>query len=241
MLSWQLNDRAKKPTQNLHWGYKQQPESPLTEDLSTQESHHDHGRVFSRLKQPSRSNASGEELIRTEDLHVFGNDSWQQNRCFMGRTETAKTHTKSAFVSVRSFEEGLADRGGWRKEILPTPRIQAFFLSPFFAVLWALLVTNSLPKPLFETSDIGWVLIGRSLRLVVNCWSNLSQCFANSRATQEVARALAAVALRRQNPSSEANSGSIHPYSRYWKAAKTRKSRPSLSRPFSRRGSLRWR
>ena len=39
---------------------KQQPEGPLTEDPSTQESHPDHGRVFSRVKQPSRSSTSGE-------------------------------------------------------------------------------------------------------------------------------------------------------------------------------------
>ena len=33
--------------------------------------------------------------------------------------------------SPRSFEKGLADRGGWRKEILPTPEIETSFLHPF--------------------------------------------------------------------------------------------------------------
>ena len=37
--------------------FKQQPEGPLTEDPSTQESHHDHGRAFSRLKQPHQNRA----------------------------------------------------------------------------------------------------------------------------------------------------------------------------------------
>ena len=32
---------------------------------------------------------------------------------------------------IRSFEKGLADRGGWRKEIPPTPQILAFFCPPF--------------------------------------------------------------------------------------------------------------
>ena len=32
---------------------------------------------------------------------------------------------------VRSFEKGLAGRGGWREEILPMPEIQAPFLCPF--------------------------------------------------------------------------------------------------------------
>ena len=29
---------------------------------------------------------------------------------------------------LRSFEKGLADRGGWREEILPVPETQASFL-----------------------------------------------------------------------------------------------------------------
>ena len=36
-----------------------------------------------------------------------------------------------AFTSFRSFEKGLADRRGWRKEILPIAEIQASFLYPF--------------------------------------------------------------------------------------------------------------
>ena len=35
-------------------------------------------------------------------------------------------------VNIRSFEKGLADRGGWREEILHMPEIQAFFSVPFF-------------------------------------------------------------------------------------------------------------
>ena len=43
--------------------YMQQPKGPLTEGPSVQESQHDHGRVLSLLKQPSRSSTSREELI----------------------------------------------------------------------------------------------------------------------------------------------------------------------------------
>ena len=32
---------------------------------------------------------------------------------------------------LRSFEKGLADRGGWREEIPPMPEIKASFLYPF--------------------------------------------------------------------------------------------------------------
>ena len=39
---------------------------------------------------------------------------------------------RAAFdFEVRSFEKGLADRGGWREEILPMPEIEASFLHPF--------------------------------------------------------------------------------------------------------------
>ena len=31
----------------------------------------------------------------------------------------------------RSFDKGLADRGGWREEIRPMPEIEASFLHPF--------------------------------------------------------------------------------------------------------------
>ena len=34
-------------------------------------------------------------------------------------------------VKFRSFEKGLADRGGWREDILRIPEIQASFLYPF--------------------------------------------------------------------------------------------------------------
>ena len=53
---------------------KQQLEGLRTEDPSTQESHHDNGRVFAQLKQPSSSGTLGEKLIRMEETHVFGND-----------------------------------------------------------------------------------------------------------------------------------------------------------------------
>ena len=62
---------------------------------------------------------------------------------------------------VRSFEKGLAVRGGWRAELLPMPGIPTSFLCPFsyatlgrsgthfcgpmFAVSGALLVANPLP------------------------------------------------------------------------------------------------
>ena len=34
-------------------------------------------------------------------------------------------------LTLRSFEKGLAGRGGWREEILPVPEIQTSFLCPF--------------------------------------------------------------------------------------------------------------
>ena len=34
-------------------------------------------------------------------------------------------------AAIRSFEKGLADRGGWRQDILPMPEIEASFLHPF--------------------------------------------------------------------------------------------------------------
>ena len=35
------------------------------------------------------------------------------------------------YFNIRSFEKGLADRGGWREETLQRPEIQASFLYPF--------------------------------------------------------------------------------------------------------------
>ena len=71
--------------------------------------------------------------------------------------------------SVRGFEKGLADRGGWREEILPVPEIQASFciLLPIpplgedghnsgqqFCCVWGP-VSRPTPsrQPLFETSE----------------------------------------------------------------------------------------
>ena len=70
---------------------------------------------------------------------------------------------------IRSFEKGLADRGGWRKEILHMPEIQACFLypfsyaplgegghisgEPFLLQFGGLFVANPCRQPLFETSD----------------------------------------------------------------------------------------
>ena len=34
-------------------------------------------------------------------------------------------------ITIRSFEKGLADKGGWREESLQRPEIQASFLYPF--------------------------------------------------------------------------------------------------------------
>ena len=65
---------------------------------------------------------------------------------------------------LRSFEKGLADRGGWREEIFHMPEIQASFLCPFsYAPLGEgdTFLENFLGsfggfvcrQPLFETSD----------------------------------------------------------------------------------------
>ena len=37
----------------------------------------------------------------------------------------------SASPKDQKFEKGLADRGGWRQEVLPKPEIEATFLHPF--------------------------------------------------------------------------------------------------------------
>ena len=44
----------------------------------------------------------------------------------------ASPGSSRGLILIGSFKKGLADRGGWRKEISPTPQIQAFFLPPFF-------------------------------------------------------------------------------------------------------------
>ena len=70
---------------------------------------------------------------------------------------------------IRSFEKGLADRGGWREEILPMPEIEASSLHPFsyaplgegghisgepFWRFWGVCVSPTPSRqPLFETSD----------------------------------------------------------------------------------------
>ena len=72
-------------------------------------------------------------------------------------------------VHFRSFEKGLADRGGWRKETLQRPEIQDSFLYPgsytlsgegghisgeFFGLFLGVgLSPTSSCQPLFETSD----------------------------------------------------------------------------------------
>ena len=82
----------------------------------------------------------------------------------------AKKHrTASLNDNIRSFEKGLADRGGWREEILQRPEIQASFLYPFsyahlgerghisgelFGLfLGVCLSPTPSRQPLFETSD----------------------------------------------------------------------------------------
>ena len=71
--------------------------------------------------------------------------------------------------SIRSFEKGLADKGGCREEILPMPEIAASFLCPFsyaplgegghitgehfLAVFGVCLSPTPSRQPLFETSD----------------------------------------------------------------------------------------
>ena len=42
-----------------------------------------------------------------------------------------KRFPATIWISVRSFEKGLADRRGWREQILHMPEIQASFLYPF--------------------------------------------------------------------------------------------------------------
>ena len=69
----------------------------------------------------------------------------------------------------RSFEKGLADRGGWREETLQRPEIQASFLYPssyaplgerghisgelFWALFGGLFVANSLPPTPFRNLE----------------------------------------------------------------------------------------
>ena len=79
---------------------------------------------------------------------------------------------KSAFeprngASFRSFEKGLADRGGWRDEILHMPEIQASFMYPFsyapkgghtsgkrFWLFFGICLSPTPSRqPLFETSE----------------------------------------------------------------------------------------
>ena len=52
------------------------------------------------------------------------------NFCHFFRHFFARLLLPDSF-KFRSLEKGLADRGGWRKEVPPTPSIQAFFLPPF--------------------------------------------------------------------------------------------------------------
>ena len=72
-------------------------------------------------------------------------------------------------LTIRSFEKGLADKGGWREEVLHVPEIQASFLYPFSYAplgegghisgellglfLGACLSPTPSRQPLFETSD----------------------------------------------------------------------------------------
>ena len=76
---------------------------------------------------------------------------------------------KSGCPKIRSFEKGLADRGGWHEEILHLPEIQASFLYPFsyallgegghisgelFGLFLAVRLSPTPSRqPLFETSD----------------------------------------------------------------------------------------
>ena len=62
---------------------KQQSEGPLTEDPSTQDSHHDHGRVFTAEATIKIKNF-GRGAHLNGETHVFGNDSKRDNSCFMG-------------------------------------------------------------------------------------------------------------------------------------------------------------
>ena len=50
-------------------------------------------------------------------------------------------------------QKGLADRGGWHKEIPPMPWIRAFFLHPFSYAPFCCILGAVGRQPLFETSD----------------------------------------------------------------------------------------
>ena len=64
--------------------------------------------------------------------------NWLFHSC-LSRSERPEPRCTCAEVSIyhsrstviRSFEKGLADRGGWREKILPVPEIAASFLHPF--------------------------------------------------------------------------------------------------------------
>ena len=74
----------------------------------------------------------------------------------------------SVNATIKDFEKGLADRGGWREEILPMPEIQASFSASFFLFLayekvdtilgnkfcciWGPVSRQRSRQPLFKTS-----------------------------------------------------------------------------------------
>ena len=61
------------------------------------------------------------------DLRSFGSS----RNIFSFVLEFAEESFRNCQYHIISFEKGLADRGGWREEILPLPEIQAPFLHPF--------------------------------------------------------------------------------------------------------------
>ena len=68
-------------------------------------------------------------------LHFWGHFVYSFGRIFgaqlLEKIPPTRVHTILPIL-FRSFEKGLAGRGGWREEILPMPEIQASFLCPFF-------------------------------------------------------------------------------------------------------------
>ena len=51
-------------------------------------------------------------------------------RAIIGGSEASQRLPRKV-ASLRSFDKGLADKGGWREETLQRPEIQASFLYPF--------------------------------------------------------------------------------------------------------------
>ena len=65
-------------------------------------------------------------MLRSTRNTLQNGHSWRKTK-----REHDKEQQNRESPRVRGFEKGLADRGGWRKEIPPIPWIRAFFCPPF--------------------------------------------------------------------------------------------------------------